>query len=120
MRERGIVKWYNSASGFGFLTDANGGDVFLHVQTCKAAGLTALRPGIPLDFEREESPSNANQERRWRAKCVSIVTEDAELVTELLRRSLELRKTNGEAERYDAKLMHAAAEAITSRVESRG
>ncbi len=43
---RGVVKWYNSQKGFGFITPETGGkDVFVHVSALGRSGLTELVPG---------------------------------------------------------------------------
>ena len=45
----GIVKWYDSDKGFGFITADDGEDVFVHVSTLPD-GVLALRPGTKVDF----------------------------------------------------------------------
>ena len=45
----GIVKWYDSEKGFGFITADDGEDVFVHVSTLPD-GVPALRPGTKVDF----------------------------------------------------------------------
>jgi CspA family cold shock protein len=43
---RGVVKWYNTQKGFGFITPETGGkDVFVHVSALGRSGLTELVPG---------------------------------------------------------------------------
>jgi CspA family cold shock protein len=42
----GVVKWYNSDKGFGFISPQNGGkDVFVHATVLERAGLTPLQEG---------------------------------------------------------------------------
>ena len=41
----GIVKWYNTTKGFGFVTPEAGGEVFLHRTVLEQAGLTDLEEG---------------------------------------------------------------------------
>jgi cold shock protein len=42
----GVVKWYNSAKGFGFVTpDAGGGELFLHRSVLEQIGLSEIGKG---------------------------------------------------------------------------
>jgi CspA family cold shock protein len=42
----GVVKWYDSARGFGFVLPNDGGkDVFVHVTALRRAGIEELQPG---------------------------------------------------------------------------
>jgi CspA family cold shock protein len=48
----GIVKFFNSQKGFGFITpDSGGSDVFVHVSAVEAAGLSSLVEGQKVSFE---------------------------------------------------------------------
>ena len=50
-RETGTVKWFNEAKGFGFITRANGGDVFIHYRAIRGEGFRSLSEGQQLEFE---------------------------------------------------------------------
>jgi CspA family cold shock protein len=45
----GRVKWYDAEKGFGFLTQDEGGDVFVH-KAALPAGATTLKPGQKVEF----------------------------------------------------------------------
>ena len=48
----GIVKWFNSQKGFGFIQpDAGGPDVFVHISAVERAGLRDLREGQKVSYE---------------------------------------------------------------------
>jgi CspA family cold shock protein len=47
----GTVKWFNSKKGFGFITPAEGKDVFCHFSAIKAEGFKNLNEGDKVEFE---------------------------------------------------------------------
>jgi cold shock protein len=48
----GMVKWFNSQKGFGFIQPDDGGkDVFVHISAVEGAGLKGLKDGQKLKFE---------------------------------------------------------------------
>ena len=52
--QTGIVKWFNSEKGFGFIQpEQGGGDVFVHISAVERAGIGTLREGEKLSFELE-------------------------------------------------------------------
>jgi CspA family cold shock protein len=51
----GIVKFFNTAKGFGFIRPDDGSkDVFVHVSAVERAGLGSLNEGQKLSFELEQ------------------------------------------------------------------
>jgi CspA family cold shock protein len=48
----GIVKWFNSQKGFGFIQPDDGGkDVFVHISAVERAGLGSLNEGQKVRYE---------------------------------------------------------------------
>ena len=50
-RETGTVKWFNDAKGYGFITRANGGYVFVHYSAIRGEGFRSLGEGQAVEFE---------------------------------------------------------------------
>jgi len=58
-REIGTVKWFNAAKGFGFITRANGEDIFVHFRSIQGKGHRSLGEGQKVVFaiaEGEKGP----------------------------------------------------------------
>lgn len=49
-REEGKVKWFNATKGFGFITRAQGDDVFVHYRSIRGEGHRTLREGQGVEF----------------------------------------------------------------------
>ncbi len=48
----GIVKWYNTTKGYGFIAPASGGqDIFVHASPVEKAGMTGLADNMPVEFD---------------------------------------------------------------------
>ncbi len=54
--ERGIVKWFNAAKGFGFIKRASGDDVFVHFKAIVGDGYKSLNEGDAVEFEVQQGP----------------------------------------------------------------
>ncbi len=51
----GVVKWFNSTKGFGFIQpDGGGQDVFVHISAVERAGFRGLNEGQRVAFELKE------------------------------------------------------------------
>ncbi|WP_280271581.1 cold-shock protein [Nocardia wallacei] len=49
---QGVVKWFNSEKGFGFIAQDNGGpDVFVHYSAVSGSGFRSLDEGQRVEFE---------------------------------------------------------------------
>jgi CspA family cold shock protein len=56
MQQRGTVKWFNEAKGYGFITKEDGGDVFVHYSEVQANGFKTLSEGQTVSFELADGP----------------------------------------------------------------
>jgi cold shock protein len=54
--EKGTVKWFNDAKGFGFITRETGPDVFVHHTAILAEGFRSLSEGDRVQFEVIQGP----------------------------------------------------------------
>jgi cold shock protein len=54
--EKGTVKWFNDAKGFGFITRENGPDVFVHHTAIQSEGFRSLAEGEQVEFEVIQGP----------------------------------------------------------------
>ena len=54
--EKGRVKWFNDAKGFGFITQENGPDLFVHHTAIQAEGFRSLSEGDEVQFEVVKGP----------------------------------------------------------------
>lgn len=47
----GTVKWFNDKKGFGFISQDNGQDVFVHQTAIEGEGFRTLAEGDKVEFE---------------------------------------------------------------------
>lgn len=47
----GTVKWFNAKKGFGFISDEDGNDVFVHFSALQMDGFKVLEEGDKVQFE---------------------------------------------------------------------
>ena len=53
---KGTVKWFNDAKGFGFISQADGDDVFVHHTAIDGSGFRTLTEGETVEFEVTQGP----------------------------------------------------------------
>ena len=58
-RQNGVVKWFNTAKGWGFITSESGDDVFVHYREIKGEGFRNLEEGQKVEFSIVESEKGA-------------------------------------------------------------
>ena len=54
MREKGVVKWFNAAKGYGFIQRSTGEDVFVHFSAINMNGYKTLDEGCEVEFDVKE------------------------------------------------------------------
>jgi CspA family cold shock protein len=52
----GTVKWFNDAKGFGFITQDEGEDIFVHFSEISGDGFRSLAEGQKVEFEVTAGP----------------------------------------------------------------
>ena len=60
---KGTVKWFNAKKGFGFISDEDGNDVFVHFSALNMEGFKVLEDGDSVEFDvidGEKGPQAAN------------------------------------------------------------
>ena len=53
---QGTVKWFNNDKGYGFISQSDGEDVFVHFSAIQAEGYKSLEEGQAVEFEVTQGP----------------------------------------------------------------
>lgn len=51
---KGTVKWFNNQKGYGFISDEEGKDVFVHYSGLNMSGFKSLDEGVQVEFDVTE------------------------------------------------------------------
>lgn len=53
---QGTVKWFNGQKGYGFISDDEGNEVFVHFSALNMDGFKELKDGERVEFEVTDGP----------------------------------------------------------------
>jgi len=68
----GVVKWFNNAKGYGFVTPDEGDqDIFVHFSAIDMDGYRTLKEGQPVEFEIEQGPKGLHAQKLHSAPAVA-------------------------------------------------
>lgn len=67
-RKQGVVKWFNVNKGFGFITQENGEDIFVHYRSIRGQGRKKLSDGQLVSYRVIDS------DRGLQADDVSVIS----------------------------------------------
>ena len=56
VREKGTVKWFNGAKGYGFIQRSTGEDVFVHFSAIQENGYRTLNEGETVELDLMKGP----------------------------------------------------------------
>lgn len=66
MKEKGVVKWFNAAKGYGFIQRGTGEDVFVHYSQIQMNGYRTLDQGSEVEYELKQGPKGLHAENVMR------------------------------------------------------
>lgn len=58
---KGTVKWFNASKGYGFITQEDGEDIFVHFTAIEADGFKTLEEGQEVEFDVVEGNGGRTQ-----------------------------------------------------------
>ena len=66
---RGTVKWFNNQKGYGFISDEEGNDVFVHYTGLNMEGFKSLDEGAKVEYDVVNGPKGPQ------ATNVTVITD---------------------------------------------
>ncbi len=73
MKEKGTVKWFNNAKGYGFIQRSTGEDVFVHFSAIEMQGYRTLDNGTEVEFVVKQGPKGLQAENVSRPAMAAVV-----------------------------------------------
>ena len=58
---KGTVKWFNNQKGYGFITDSEGKDIFVHYSAIQMDGFKTIIEGDVVEYENGEGTTGREQ-----------------------------------------------------------
>lgn len=94
--QRGVVKWFNDAKGFGFIEHSSGKDVFVHYSVIEWDGFKTLKDGEEVDYELCEGDKglHASKVVRTAASRKKAEAEKTDGTTAMIAPNLETGAVN--------------------------
>lgn len=91
---KGTVKWFNNQKGYGFITDEEGKDIFVHYSGIVSDGYRTLDEGQDVTFDITKT------DRGSQATNVQIVGQQGSIISSVVERAL------GWCHVFDSRMMH--------------
>src|SRR6202171_3933199 len=66
VKEKGTVKWFNDAKGYGFIQRARDDDFVCHFSSSQSNGYRSLDEGAEVEFEVKQGPKGLQAENVMR------------------------------------------------------
>lgn len=112
LKERGVVKWFNDAKGFGFIEHSSGQDVFVHYSVIEWDGFKTLKDGEEVHYELVEGDKGLHA-----AKVTRVKTPETEQEASSAESVDDSKKSAEEPSEPELPIGSIAHEAVTQSVE---
>ena len=91
----GVVKWFNNAKGYGFVTPDQGEqDIFIHFSAIAMEGYKTLKEGQKVEFELQEGPKGLHAANLQAATQPTQPTVDLVKIHEIQTRRIRFRRAS--------------------------